>query len=252
MSFQPPGGPPPPPPPGGPPGNPYPPQGYPGPQPPWVAGPPSKKRGNGWQWGLGALALLLVIGVTAAVTISVTKDGGDGGGDTSPPGETYGLASAGDTGPVNVITEDPSCAAWRKVNARLADSQNGWAERDPSIPGADWTPNQRAQHEAVARAMSDAADQSVPLAKLTPHRVMRELYEQFIAYARAYGDAIPSYTPIDNHLASIALSSSGASPRFRRIQLRTHTYLGPPTGRLRRSARHAKRSEISREYRPAS
>ena len=42
--------------------------------------------------------------------------------------------------------------------------------------------------------MRNAADQTVPLAKLTPHRVMRELYEQFIAYARAYSDAIPTYT----------------------------------------------------------
>ena len=83
VSFQPPGGPPYQPPPGGPPppppGNPYPPQGYPGPQQPWpqqqpwAPGPPPKKRGNGWKWGLGALALLVVIGVTAAVTISVTR-----------------------------------------------------------------------------------------------------------------------------------------------------------------------------------
>jgi hypothetical protein len=146
--------------------------------------------------------------VTAAVTISVTKDGGDG--DPSPTGETFGLASANDKGPVNVITEDPSCAAWRKVNGTLADSQKGWVDRDPSIPAVDWTPDLRSQHDAVGRAMRDAANQSVPLAKLTPHRVMRELYEQFIAYARAYSDAIPTYTSIDNHLASVALSSAGA------------------------------------------
>ena len=92
-----------------PPGNPYPPQGYPGPQQPWAGGPPPKKRGNGWKWGLGALALLVVIGVTAAVTISVT---GRWRGGSTPAGETFGLASADDKGPVNVITEDPSCAAW--------------------------------------------------------------------------------------------------------------------------------------------
>src|SRR5690349_13084382 len=40
---------------------------HPGVQPP---GPPPKKRGNGWKWGLGAVALLAVIGVTAAVSIS--------------------------------------------------------------------------------------------------------------------------------------------------------------------------------------
>lgn len=209
MSFQPPGGPPPPP---GvpPPGNPYPPQGYPGPQQPWPAGPPPKKRGNGWKWGLGALALLVVIGVTAAVTISVTKDGGDStDGDPSPTGETFGLASADDKGPVNVITEDPSCAAWGPINQTFVDIQRrGWDKRDPSIPASKWTPEQRSHYEEVAAAARAAADQSVALAKLTPHRVMRELYEQFIAYARAYSDAIPGYTASDNSLAAVAITTS--------------------------------------------
>ena len=40
----------------------------------------------------------------------------------------------------------------------------------------------------------EAADQTVQLAKVTPHRVMRELYEQFISYSRAYVDAVPTYT----------------------------------------------------------
>jgi hypothetical protein len=216
VSFQPPGGPPPPPPPGGPPpppGNPFPPQGYPGPQQPWsqqqswAAGSPPKRRGNGWKWGLGALVLLVVIGVTAAVTISVTKDGSD---DTpSPTGETFGLASADDKGPVDVITEDPSCAAWGPINQTFVDIQRrGWDQRDPSIPASEWAPEQRSHYEEVAAAARAAADQSVALAKLTPHRVMRELFEQFIAYARAYSDAIPGYTASDNSLAAVAITTS--------------------------------------------
>jgi hypothetical protein len=39
---------------------------------------------------------------------------------------------------------------------------------------------------------------------------MRELFEQFIAYARAYSDAIPTYTPRDNHLSGAAITLSGA------------------------------------------
>ena len=211
MSFQPPGGPPPPP------GNPYPPQGYPGPQQPrpqqqWAGGPPPKKRGNGWKWGLGALALLVVIGVTAAVTISVTKDDGDGGADgRSPTGETFGLASANDRGPANIITEDPSCAAWTPIVRTLSQEQkNGWDKRDRSSPAADWTPELRAQYQDVAAAMSRTADQTVQLAKVTPHRVMRELYEQFIAYSRAYVDAIPTYTEPDNDLVGVASATSNA------------------------------------------
>jgi hypothetical protein len=204
----PPGGPPPPPP-----GDPFPPQGYPGPgqpwppQQPWAQGPQPKKRGNGWKWALGAVALLAVIGVTAAVTISVRKDGGDGG--PTPTGDTYGLASADDTGPVNIITEDPSCAAWRPINETFAAKQRqGWDRRDSSIPAVDWTPEQRADYEEVGQAMIDAADQTIPLAKVTPHRVMREMYEQFGAYARAYADAIPSYVPADDHLAGVAVAAS--------------------------------------------
>lgn len=211
MSFQPPpGGPPPP-------GQPYPPpQGYgappqqPWPQQPWAPGPPPKKRGNGWKWALGGVALLAVIGVTAAVTISVTRD--DSSTPTSPSGNDFGLASANDKGPANIITEDPSCAAWSPIANTLADTEqnNGWVQRDPAIAAADWTPEQRSGYEAVGRAMRSAADQTVALAKLTPHRVMREFYEQFVAYARAYSDAIPHYTAVDDHLARVVNSSSGA------------------------------------------
>jgi hypothetical protein len=46
------------------------------------------------------------------------------------------------------------------------------------------------------------------LVKLTPNRVMRELYEQFIAYARAYAESLPTYTAPDNHLANVAVSAT--------------------------------------------
>lgn len=209
-----------PPPPGGPPpGNPVPPHGYPGPygpppqQPPWPQqwspGPPPKKRGNAWKWALSGVALLAVIGVTAAVTISVTSDDEDGGGP-APSGETYGLASADDRGPANIITEDPSCAAWIPIQSTLANSQGEWGNRDPAIPATSWTPEQRAEYEAAGKAYREAAERTVALVKVTPHRVIRELYEQFIAYARAYIEAIPTYSASDNHLVGVATSSSGA------------------------------------------
>ncbi len=203
-----------PPPPGGPPpGNSGPPQGYSRPygpppqQPPWQqqwpAGPPPKKRGNAWKWLLGGVALLAVIGVTVAVTISVTSGGG-GGDDPTPSGETFGLASADDTGPVNIITEDPSCAAWGPINDTFIDIQRrGWNKRDPRISAVEWTPDHRREYEEVGRAAREAAGQTVAVAKVTPHRVMRELYEQFIAYARAYSDAVPKYEPADEHLAGV-------------------------------------------------
>jgi hypothetical protein len=63
---------------------------------------------------------------------------------------------------------------------------------------------------AAGQSMRGAAAQTVGLIKLTPHRVMRELYQQFIAYARAYSERIPRYTPADNNLAGAANSASSA------------------------------------------
>ncbi|WP_418006073.1 hypothetical protein ACNO8X_18125 [Mycobacterium sp. PDNC021] len=110
---------------------------------------------------------------------------------------------------MGIITEDPSCAPWGPINSTLYDVENkGWLQRDPAAPSASWTPEVRSQFEAVGKAMRNAADQAVPLAKMTTHRVMRELYGQFIAYSRAYADSIGSYTPIDDNLADAGSTAS--------------------------------------------
>ncbi|CKG83476.1 hypothetical protein K8P01_17190 [Mycolicibacterium smegmatis] len=223
MSFSPPPPPPPPPPGSVPPPNGFqPPQGglsghgYPADA--WQQPPRSPKRGNGWKWILGGVALVVVIGVTAAVTLSIANRGpGNNGSSSSAPSPSVNetasaeVASADDTGPVSVITDDPSCAAQQPILDTYARaSQNGWQDRDPNIPRASWTPEVRTQYEEAAQAMKNAADQLVPIAKLTPHRVMRELYEQFIAYARAYASAVPNYDPIDDNMAIVANATGDA------------------------------------------
>ncbi|WNG87840.1 hypothetical protein C6A87_000670 [Mycobacterium sp. ITM-2016-00317] len=121
------------------------------------------------------------------------------------------IASAGDDGPVDIITEDASCASWAPISETFsAQAADGWNDRDPSVPASDWTSDQRKQYEAVADAMRVAAEGAVALAKLTPHRVMRELYEQSIAYWRAYADSVSTYSPNDDHLARVATAASNA------------------------------------------
>ncbi|MBU8818859.1 hypothetical protein [Mycolicibacterium goodii] len=168
------------------------------------------------------MVLLVVIGVTAALTLSIAnKDSGDSGSSQSASRlpsvsgtASADVASANDTGPVSVITEDPSCAAQQPILDTYARaSQNGWQDRDPNIPRSDWTSEVRAQYDEASQAMKNAADQLVPVAKLTPHRVMRELYEQFIAYARAYVSAVPNYAPIDDNMA-IAANAMGDAITF--------------------------------------
>ncbi|WP_301124248.1 hypothetical protein [Mycolicibacterium fortuitum] len=172
--------------------------------------PPPSKNNRALKWALGGTALIAVIAITAVVTMSLgggDKDKADGSGTpaTAGSGSNSEFASANDTGPITIITEDPSCAPWIPINNTLADSEkNGFLDRDKTIPASAWSPELRSQYEEVGRAMRAAADQATPLVKLTTHRVMRQLYEQFIAYARAYADALPTYTAHDDGLERAA------------------------------------------------
>ena len=212
-----------------PPGNWGPPQ--PGPQPPYAQGqppygppgqwpaqqgwgpPPQPPKNNSLKWLLIGVAVLLVIAITIGATLLFTRDGGDGGPPTATgtPPAAGDIASANDTGPVGIITEDPTCDPWRPINAAVKAKQDqGWAHRDYSIPADAWTPETHLMHEEMAQELVRAADQTVALAKMTPHRIMRELYEQTIAYWRAYADSIPTYSERDNSLAVVASNTSGA------------------------------------------
>jgi hypothetical protein len=184
-----------------------------GPQQPWgpPPGPPPRGGGKG-KWIFGGIAVLAVVAVTVVITVLVV--GKDSGNSTTPtPTNPNGsdIASANDKGPATIITEDPTCASMRPILDTLAGQErNGWDKRGATVPASAWTPAVRAQFEAVGRAMRNAADQMVALAKLTPHRVMRELYEQNIAYSRAYADSIATYTPRDDNLALVAVAASNA------------------------------------------
>lgn len=169
-------------------------------------------RVNSLKWLLIAIVVLLVIGVTIGATLLYAQGGGN---DANPAGPTNGssdFASATDSAPVAVVLDEPTCKAFTAINNGLADiTERGWgASRDTLGPQSDWTAAQREQVDEVTSALKNAADQVGQLAKQTPHRVIRELYEQFIAYARAYADSVPSYTPRDNNLASANVSAGSA------------------------------------------
>jgi hypothetical protein len=185
---------------------PYPPQAH------WQQPPPPPQKGGGTtKWLLVAIAVLLVIGVTIGATLLFTRDGD---GSSTPPTSDVpsDIASANDTGPVEIITEEPTCEALTDIVNVLADAQQqGWSdERDSLGPAAEWTESQRSHVRAAVTAIENASDQMVSLARQTPHRVVRELYEQFIAYGRAYAESVPTYTPKANDLAGVNVSISNA------------------------------------------
>ena len=160
---------------------------------------PPPKKGGALKWVLGGTALIAVIAITAVVAISLSgrdNDKGSGPTVTAGSGSSSEFASANDTGPVTIITEDPSCAPWLPIANTFSDSsKNSWGKRDPSVPATAWNAEQRAQYQSMGDAMKAAAEQAAPLTKTTPHRVMRQLYEQYIAYIRAFVDKTPPTRP---------------------------------------------------------
>jgi hypothetical protein len=146
---------------------------------------------------LAGIAVLAVIAVTVVITVLVVGTGAGGGESPTPTaGNGSDFASANDKGPVGIITDDPTCGTWRRINDALAADEKGvsWPDRDQSVPATAWNPQQRTMYETVGKALRTAADQVVEIVKLTPHRVMRELYEQFIAYSRMFVESFPSYS----------------------------------------------------------
>jgi hypothetical protein len=185
------------------------PPGYP--QAPWLQGGPPQK-GNNLKWLLVAIAVLLVIGVTIGATLLFSRGNGDAPTTPSASAAPGDIASAGDTAPVSIITDEPTCKAYTPINDGLAVVEaNGWSMQRSTLGAvSEWTPDQRTQIEAVAVAMRNAADQTIALVKQTPNRVVRELYQQFIAYGRAYADSVSSYTPKDNFLADANVNFGNA------------------------------------------
>lgn len=153
-----------------------------------------------------------MIVATIGATLLFTRDGGSDASGPPASAVASDIASANDTGPVSVITDEPTCEAFNAINNSLADIQaKGWGGQRADLgPASSWTAEQRTKVDTVGTAMRNAADQVVALAKQTPHRVVREIYEQFIAYGRAYADSIATYTPADNGLASANVNASSA------------------------------------------
>jgi hypothetical protein len=185
----------------------------PWPQQPGYPPPARPPKGNVLKWLLGGVVVVLAIALAVTTTLLLKDSGGGNASRTTAASSSApsDVASANDVAPVSIITVEPTCSAWSPINNMVADAADkGWGnDRNNLGPASQWTPDQRAHVEAATEAMRRAADQMVPLAKQTPHRVVRELYEQLIAYWRAYADAIPTYTPPnDNYLADATVNLS--------------------------------------------
>ncbi|KAA0097947.1 hypothetical protein CIW49_14785 [Mycolicibacterium sp. P1-18] len=169
---------------------------------------------------MGTVVVAIVVAVGALVVVT-GRDLGSGsagpGASTSaepPPRPAAAdtlpttVASADDTGPLALLTADVTCGSWDNVQTAIGVAQRrGWAQRDPSVPATQWSPDVQAQYQAVGDALRSGTATAVTLAAQTPSRAMRELYDAFVVYGRAYADALPTYQAQDDALATTSLAA---------------------------------------------
>lgn len=182
----------------------------------------SRVPGSTAKWIVAAIAVVTVLAVGGVLLFtgdeprSSASSQGDGSGAAAPAARTAAptpgtIASAGDTGAVEIVTDDVTCGVWDNVQTAIAVARNaGWNERDQWVASSTWSPDQRAQFEAVGDALRSGADTAVSLAAQTPHRPMRELYEAFIVYGRSYAEGLLNYQPMDDYLAQTSLAAADA------------------------------------------
>lgn len=175
--------------------------------PPALHGAPPKRPRPVLKWAGTAAAVGIAVAVGVGGTLLIIDTGKDETSN-SPAPNPFGIASANDTGPAGVITEDASCEQLQPIYKALYDGeQNGWSKRNLGIPKSAWDARDEKMFTDVGNTFRKTADATVALAKLTQHRTIRELYGQFAAYARAYADHIPTFTPNDENLAEAAVIS---------------------------------------------
>lgn len=108
-----------------------------------------------------------------------------------------------------ITTHDASCADF----VALIDRQNavlrGWESTDPSQPASSWSAEQRRLNLAAAGVMKEDAEQTLAIADNALNATMVDLLRAYAAYAKAYSESVPEYSPDLNQLWKVATYLAG-------------------------------------------
>jgi hypothetical protein len=101
------------------------------------------------------------------------------------------------------------CSDWSAAWSQFQNDTVAWAAIDPDIPASHWTPEQRSVNDAVAPVMDAFADRLQALGDRSGNPTLQDFAVLSAQYRRAYVQALPSYTPSDDYLATTALKLGG-------------------------------------------
>jgi hypothetical protein len=79
-----------------------------------------------------------------------------------------------------------------------------WQKIDPNIPAILWNQEQKATNYSAATVMNTYASKLEQLGRRSGNATLQDFAELSAQYRRAFALAIPTYAPVDNHLANAA------------------------------------------------
>lgn len=162
--------------------------------------PPTPSPKPWLKWVLIATVVIVIVAVTAVVITVVKSEGSSTGDSETVSAAPSDVASAGDKEPVSIVIEDASCDAQIPIFKNFYEGikASGYDDMDRTVPASLWSPEERRSASEAKRVTAATIAQMGPLVKLTTHRVMRELYEQTMAYWQAWIDKVPTYVGSDD------------------------------------------------------
>ncbi len=168
--------------------------------PPWLAPqslPEARQPRQPRQRWLAVVTLVVGLGAGALA-------GGLVAGSRQHAPASQSAPAAAPAGPVSIAVPavpDPVCAEWAALANRYADRESEWSASDPSIPGAQWSPEQAAlTARSVPILRADAADMR-RLGQQARDPLMSSLLLAEAAYADEFIDRLgPGYRPTDHSL----------------------------------------------------
>jgi hypothetical protein len=101
-----------------------------------------------------------------------------------------------------LANNDPVCSEWVPLLKKFFDDTAAWQATSETIPAAQWSPEQKAVNDAVAPVMTTFADDLERLGRQSGNATIEDFAVLSAQYRRAFVQALPTYTPSDNYLAS--------------------------------------------------
>lgn len=121
----------------------------------------------------------------------------------APPSQIARVGNPANPQPF-LTSANPICGQWKSLLEQLGQQTSARRSINPNIPAVRWNVKQKTINYAAAMTTNPFAGNLDQLGRNSGNPNWQDLANLAAAYRRAFAEAVPTYTPADNHLANAA------------------------------------------------